>query len=179
MPAREEGGPGRVFIKGMPWHVIAMTKSKLTKLDINPVKLLQVRLDYVAPSTVTLNYETAGKRISDIVPIKEPVDVVKPQTTLLKRTKRITSIASLTKRKRWQVSHLTYTVNARRRSCEDRLAHGHHGHGAANINVIGSYSVCAKAKHTRPTFHAQDQTWIKDHVAPFSAVTTDMTRPLV
>lgn len=40
-------------------------------------------------------------------------------------------------------------------------------------------SICIQAKQLRPHFHAQDQTWMKDHVAPILVVTADMTGPLV
>jgi len=31
----------------------------------------------------------------------------------------------------------------------------------------GSCSVCTQSKHSMPTFHSQDQTWMEDHVHPF------------
>lgn len=43
----------------------------------------------------------------------------------------------------------------------------------------GSCAICTQAKQIRPTVYAQDQTWMDDHGASFSVVTTDMNGPIM
>lgn len=42
----------------------------------------------------------------------------------------------------------------------------------------GSCSICAQARLNNPSFHAQDQTWITDHLSRFMVVCLDITYPL-
>lgn len=118
MHAGEDGGL-TVFINDTSRPVIVITKAKLTKPVLHPMKLLHARLGHIAPyymkDVVRIGLHTA------IAATEQQVSIYLP---------------------------------------------------------TGSFPMYTQAKLTRYMFHAHDQTWMDDHVAPLSVVTTDMTGPL-
>lgn len=43
----------------------------------------------------------------------------------------------------------------------------------------GSCSVCMQPKLIKPTYQAQDDTWIEDYVQPLSVISSDITGPIL